>query len=86
MKDFTVPKSPCPHCHIENNGALNVMHDEGPTPGDATICLYCGGWSIFDDDLLMRLPTEDELAEIKAIPQAGMAEAAVLERWKEGDV
>lgn len=81
-----MPVSTCPHCHIEMTGAMNVSADDAPSPGDATICLYCGGWSIFDDELRMRLPSEQEFAEIKADEDAHRAEVAVLERWKAGDV
>jgi hypothetical protein len=37
-----------------------------PTPGDISVCLNCGQILVFGDDLIQRMPTEEELAKIKA--------------------
>lgn len=81
MKDFNVPQGPCPHCGAELNGALNPIDDHAPAPGDATICLECAEWSIFTEDLHLRLPTPEEMNDLP--PPADLAEAAVLESWRE---
>lgn len=45
-----------------------------PEPGDASLCFYCGEFNVFDEHLILRKPTDDELIEI------GMDERAQLVR------
>jgi hypothetical protein len=85
MKDWHVPPSPCPWCGEDLTAASGVNHPNNPEPGDCTICIYCAGWCIFDEQLLLRKPTSEEQAEIDSIHEAQLAQAAVLEAWKETD-
>lgn len=39
-----------------------------PTPGDWTFCLYCNVMSVFAEDLTLREPTIDELADATRDP------------------
>lgn len=35
-----------------------------PSPGDFTVCLYCGHLMVFAEDLTPRPPNEEEIADI----------------------
>lgn len=60
--------SPCPHCgtvldaHVLPVGAdrSGFDLDATPFPGDATVCTVCDSILIFDGDLQLRMPTEEE--------------------------
>lgn len=57
----------CPHC----GALLDAASDLGrlrrrPNPGDVSLCIHCGGWMVFTDDLGLRAPTSDEACEIAA--------------------
>lgn len=58
--------TPCPHCHASNDAATG----EGvPTSGDAGFCFTCGQFAIYENGpfgLLLRLPTEKELADVRS--------------------
>lgn len=44
----------CLGCGAESDYLTNVTSDDGPSPGDITICLYCGQPMAFADDLSLR--------------------------------
>ena len=52
----------CPHCQSEHELTSNLMGKEGggPSPGDASICITCCEFSVFQDDLSLRKPNEEE--------------------------
>lgn len=59
----------CPWCLRVNELATSPKNPEAvPRPGDASICIDCGGVAIFDRDTdgawELRLPTPDELTEL----------------------
>jgi hypothetical protein len=56
--------SSCTHCHKVVDGAGSIDTDDGPKPGDFTICIDCGHLMAFADDLTLRDLTEDEMVEI----------------------
>ena len=71
----------CPTCGAGFDAASAVDgKDVAPTPGDISVCLYCGEWLMFDDDTLPTLtPTEADLKEASA---ALLAEAREMrEKW-----
>lgn len=41
MKHVKVPPSNCPVCGARQDAATNLTQQEGPKPGDLTVCLYC---------------------------------------------
>lgn len=55
----------CLNCGHNVNKAASVDDDMSPSPGDATICLYCSHIMIFTDDMAMRNPTDEELSQIR---------------------
>jgi hypothetical protein len=59
-----LPDMWCHNCGKKQNGATGIDADEAPTPGDFSVCLYCGEISAYADDLTLRSLTDDEIVEI----------------------
>jgi hypothetical protein len=53
----------CPHCGTRNEMASGLSGDEAPVPGDVTLCIGCGHWSVFNEDGTLRKASKDELRE-----------------------
>lgn len=75
MEKFFVDQTKCPQCEEP----LNTTTGDGnpPKPGDVSFCLYCGCVSVFGDDMQLRLPTKDEMAEFDADPKFHEARKAI---------
>lgn len=70
MKTHIIPLSKCPFCGDKKlNRSTPVTNDEAPVPGDFTVCIKCGELLVFDLDLRLRKPTEDEKQRALGIPQ-----------------
>lgn len=57
-----------------------------PKPGDFNICLGCNAVSVFDEELMLRQPTADELIKIANDPEVmrlSYAVAKVIQRRKQ---
>jgi hypothetical protein len=55
----------CPYCaKVLDVHAELIQQGDGPKPGDVTICWGCVGICMFDEDLGLRLPTDEEFNEI----------------------
>ncbi len=70
----------CPHC-----GRINDSHDgphpaDKPVSGDVSLCWGCGGLGIFTDGGI-RMPTQQEQAELEADSQVRAAQAAIRESY-----
>jgi hypothetical protein len=74
--DSRVPPSACLSCGALNDAATGVNNDARPSPGDVTVCLYCGHIMVFSDDLLMRNPTAAEIHQIAGDPRILMVQRA----------
>jgi len=55
-----VPTSKCPSCDAPLDGATDAYGEETPSPGDISICLYCGHLMAFADDMTTRDLTDAE--------------------------
>jgi hypothetical protein len=56
--------SPCTNCGKLCDAAAYAGAGEAtPSPGDFTICFYCGHLMLFDDRLHLRDPTDAEVVE-----------------------
>ncbi|QIG76932.1 hypothetical protein EVC30_103 [Rhizobium phage RHph_Y1_11] len=58
--------TPCPHCKVGLDAATEVSSGRGPGPGDVTICAYCGGFSQYDDNMILVELTTDQLVDLDA--------------------
>jgi hypothetical protein len=45
-----VPQANCPHCGVAQDGASGLCTSQ-PQPGDVSICVECGGVSVYQDDM-----------------------------------
>lgn len=65
------PAAACPLCSAPLNAATSsgslgdTEVNAKPRPDDATVCVYCGGWLIFKDDMSLRPMTDEELEEVR---------------------
>lgn len=70
MSDEHLPEVRCSACGNKLNAATHVGPDDPrPTPGDASLCLYCGHLSVFADDLTLRPLTDAEMYEAAGDPR-----------------
>ena len=61
--DTRVPSSPCCECGKMLDGAAGPCK---PSPGDVSLCFECGSLNVFDDDLKLRRPTDEEMLFVAA--------------------
>lgn len=52
----------CPECGIELSGATG-WGGRGPEPGDPCVCIRCGHLMVFNEDLSVREPNDEEILE-----------------------
>lgn len=64
MKSFDVPKMKCLGCGAPNDATTAAYHECRPNAGDVTVCIYCGHISVFNADLTLRNPTDEEVLDI----------------------
>lgn len=54
----------CPHCETEHShatiGYIKGEKREAPRENDLTICVSCGGWSVFNRQGQLRTPDRKE--------------------------
>lgn len=64
--------------HLDASSAADRSNDK-PEPGNVSICLNCGFLAFFGDDLMLRRPTREELAdpEMRQLIQMGKRAAAI---------
>lgn len=56
-------------CGNPLNAAGSPTTDQGPSPGDYSVCIYCGYLRAFGDDLKLRELTAAELDELMRDPE-----------------
>lgn len=49
-------------------GARRGEPEVAPEPGDVSICLKCSAIAVYDEELILRAPTEDEESVISRDP------------------
>ncbi len=65
-KSHRVPESRCPCCEAILTHAVAIGAEWKPEPDSFTLCVDCGELLIFDDGLMLRRPTDRELAALHA--------------------
>lgn len=63
--DSVTAPSACWSCQTILTAAVGARM---PRPGDPTMCVYCGVWSIFDESLTLRRPTSQEQEQLLRDP------------------
>jgi DNA-directed RNA polymerase subunit RPC12/RpoP len=64
MKTFHVPKAKCLGCGAPNDAASDTIGGNKPSEGDVAVCMYCGHISVFNADLTLRNPNDEEMLAI----------------------
>lgn len=74
---YKVTISRCPTCSYSMNAATNLGGEAMPTPGSFSLCLNCGEFLRFADDLSLRVCAGRELELLEA------SQFAMLEKSRE---
>jgi hypothetical protein len=61
-----IPEQRCPYCGNVLNRSTRMMGDGVPDKDDVSLCIRCGGLTVYTEDRSLRRPSIEELAEIKA--------------------
>lgn len=65
MSSTPMGKDFCPNCHSECDTATAAVEEEVvPVPGDVSICLYCGEFLQFSDDMALVSLSDEEWQEL----------------------
>ena len=71
-----IPASECWNCHKVNDACSG---SGAPSEGNFTLCINCGCLSVFQADLTLRAPSDDELAESTTMPKIGVFRRAIMQ-------
>ena len=63
-----IPLSYCLCCNKRLDGATAVSDAVLPVEGNFTVCVYCSHLMVFDTELKLRQPTDDEIIAAAANP------------------
>ena len=79
LKSTPTPEVACPFCgHLLDMAMCSPSTPEAtPSPGDLSLCINCGGLTIFTEDMGMRVPTDAEMAQAMSYPEVVQAIAAI---------
>lgn len=61
MNTTTLEQDKCPACKKDLNTAAPVDGEAVPKPGDFQICIHCGTWSEYNDDMKLVAFTQEDL-------------------------
>jgi len=65
MKDHNMEPCACPNCKAPLDAATGIGHDVAPVKDDWTMCMYCGVFLRFTDDIKLRSVEQSEIDELK---------------------
>jgi hypothetical protein len=72
-----LPEQRCSRCGYRMDATTSAFGEHKPKPGDVSLCMACGGVSVFTETLHMRAPTPEELDNINKNPQVLAAQMAI---------
>ena len=78
-KTTRVPSVDCIKCGSELSAATAVGNSEGPVPGSASVCGYCGNVAIFTEECKLRPVTPEEMADLETNDEFRIAMTAIAE-------
>jgi hypothetical protein len=64
MKSIRTKPMPCPYCGTLNDAASDPFGRATPQPGDTSMCIDCGEFSVFTDAMTLRALTAPEFAAL----------------------
>ncbi len=68
-----IPVSECSACGTILDVSRRIDDDAVPTPGDVSVCFYCGHVTLFDHDLSLRELSAEEAARWADDPEIAKA-------------
>lgn len=83
-----LPESPCPHCgHVVDAASSPDDLPRDPEPGDASVCINCGGVNVFTETFHLRAAKKEDMAKFppEAIAMMVMVKGAVERMLEEKD-
>ena len=86
MDEYKAPVCKCPGCGAPNDRASTSgelrgsgpFETRGPSGGDVTMCITCGFVCVFNDDLSLRKPSDEEMKTI----EGDVRIAAMSKAWR----
>jgi hypothetical protein len=70
------PTVRCPHCGKCLDHSTSIYTDAMPNAGDLSVCVDCGGFLTYGDDLRLRGLSEREFAELPLETRAQLISVA----------
>src|SRR5215469_15545406 len=83
--DTPIPKVKCLKCGYKMDATTHAYGNRRPHEGDISMCLFCGQLMLFNADLTLRLPTNEENRELRSNPdviKADIVRASVMANKK----
>lgn len=69
----------CPYCGKGCDAVTGVNNEGTASPGDVSICWYCGEVALFGAELDLRKPTPQELIDMQVHPTWPVIERHAME-------
>jgi hypothetical protein len=85
MKGVRMDGDTCPHCGAFVDASASASGDADiPSPGDVSVCFYCAGVCVFNDDMKREKADLDALAKEspETVKDIVEAQALVLKRQR----
>lgn len=86
MQLYPTPMKRCPRCHEQLHGVFAVLpsgEPRPPKPGDFSVCPDCGLIIRFNDDMSLRVLTEQDQKDMSSQPESALALALTSIRVQE---
>jgi transcription initiation factor IIE alpha subunit len=64
MTTTLTPENFCPACSERLSAATGIKEDTVPKPGDISICVHCGEYLVFDDNLRSQSMSQEEFSSL----------------------
>lgn len=78
IKDTVTPTSQCCECGHAVDRAAGIG-DSTPVPGDYSLCIRCACLNIFDENLAVLAPTDDEMFAAAVDPGVQKLRSLILD-------
>lgn len=76
MKSTTLPQDKCPVCKTDLDMASPVDGESVPGPNDLTVCIQCGAWNKYNEDMKITTLTQEERDNMDPVLQKQMDEVS----------
>ena len=58
--------SKCPECgkSLDTHESVDLVDQRAPEKDDLSVCIKCASWNMFNEDLSLRVMTEEDINQI----------------------